>query len=82
VSREDENFLVWPSLRCVSSSPQDTKRVFVKFVLSSTLRPFGELQGVNFGWSAAIQRSTNSKNSLASATISWASVFVATEAWS
>src|SRR5216683_1790871 len=82
VSRENENILVWPPRRCVLSSTQDAKRVLVTFVLSFTLRPFGELQGVNFAWFAAIQRSTNSKNSFASATISSASVFVAMEAWS
>jgi hypothetical protein len=39
-------------------------------------------QDVNLGWLAAIQRSTKSKKSFASATISSASVWVASEAWS
>ncbi len=41
-----------------------------------------EIYGMSFGWFAAIQRSTSSKNACASATISSASVCVATEAWS
>ncbi len=74
VSRENENIL--------ATATQDTKRVLATLVLSFTLGPFGELQGVNFGWFAAIQRSINSKNSVASATGYSASACVATEAWS
>lgn len=44
--------------------------------------PFLRAQRASFGWLAAIQRSTESKKSVASPTISSASVWVATEAWS
>jgi len=47
-----------------------------RLVLDSSLTA----QRASFGWFAAIQRSTNSKKSFASVTISSASVWVATEA--